>query len=285
MFSPSQHSLDGSKGGTGALRILVVEDDPSVCRALGRGLRSAGIETRITSALRDGIDNLDWCHVALVDLDLPDGCGTDLLRAVRLSSRRVRIAVCSGRLDADAIVAASGERPDAVFRKPLDLDRLLEWVNGPAESQHVPTAAPERAQVNALVVDDHPDSCEVLVRLLHKLQGPAECVHNGADALRYVAERAPAIVFLDWTMPHMSGLEVLRALRADPRNDDLTVVMYSALSDPAARAAALAAGAQAFVVKGRFDEIEAAVGVYLNPGPTAGRGNRGRRYLGIEMLS
>ena len=53
----------------------------------------------------------------------------------------------------------------------------------------------------------------------------------------------------------------------------------------AAPALYLAAGAQAFVVKGRFDEIEAAVGVYLNPGPTAGRGNRGRRYLGIEMLS
>jgi hypothetical protein len=51
------------------------------------------------------------------------------------------------------------------------------------------------------------------------------------------------------------------------------------------RSAALAAGAQAFVLKGRFDEIEAAVRVYLNPGPTARRGNRGRRYLGIEMVS
>jgi CheY-like chemotaxis protein len=281
-------TVDGSavgKDNTGTLCVLVVEDDPSVCRAIGRGLRSGGIETRFAATLREGMENLDRCHVALVDLDLPDGCGTDLLRAVRLGSRPVRVAVCSGRIDADAIVAASGERPAAVFRKPLDLDRLLEWVAGPPANQQVPVSPPEPAHVNALVVDDHPDSCDVLVRLLRKLHGPADCVENGADALRYVAERAPAIVFLDWLMPRMSGLEVLRALRADPRNDDVTVVVYSVLTDPAVRAAALAAGAQAFVVKGRFDEIEAAVGVYLNPGPSARRGNRGRRYLGIETLS
>jgi DNA-binding response OmpR family regulator len=288
MFTPPRHQLDGfpvASDDTGTPRVLIIDDDPSVCRAIGRGLRSGGIESFVASTLRDGIENLDRCDFALVDLDLPDGCGTDLLRTVRVNSRPVRVAVCSGRIDADAVVAASGEQPEAVFAKPVDLERLLAWVASPAASDSTAAAPPQPMKVNALIVDDHPDSCEILVRLLRKLHGPADCVDNGADAIRYVADRAPTIVFLDWMMPNMSGLEVLRALRADPRNDDVTVVMYSALTDPSVRAAALAAGAQAFVVKGHFDEIEAAVRTFRNPGPTAGHGNRGRRYLGVDTLS
>jgi CheY-like chemotaxis protein len=271
---PQPERFPVNKTDTRTPRVLVVEDDPSVCRALGRGLRSGGLKPCFASTLRDGIENLDQCDLALVDLDLPDGCGIDLLRAIRLGSRPIRAAVCSGRIDAEAVVAASGERPDAVFRKPLDLDRLLEWITDSAVSEPAPVAPREPTVVNALIVDDHPDSCDVLVRLLGKLHGRADCVHNGADALRYVANNPTAIVFLDWMMPEMSGLEVLRALRADARNDDLTVVIYSAMTDPTARAAALAAGAQAFVAKGRFDELEAAVRTYLDTGPSARRGNR-----------
>jgi CheY-like chemotaxis protein len=60
-------------------------------------------------------------------------------------------------------------------------------------------------------------------------------------------------------MPEMNGLDVLRTLRADPRFADLPVVMFSALSDPAIANEALRAGAQAFVVKGQFDQVMEAV--------------------------
>jgi CheY-like chemotaxis protein len=117
---------------------------------------------------------------------------------------------------------------------------------------------------NVLIVDDNLDSCRVLVRLIGRYNGPADCVDNGADALRYVADHPPKLVFLDWMMPEMSGLEVLRALRGEPmRFPALPVVMFWALSEPAVREAALAAGADDFIVKGRFDEVEAAVKKYV----------------------
>jgi DNA-binding NtrC family response regulator len=111
-----------------ALRVLVVEDDPSICRALGRWLRSAGIQHRFASTLREALQLLDACDAALLDLDLPDGCGTGFLQAVRRGALPIRVAVCSGRVDARAIVSASGERPDAMFAKPLDLELILAWV-------------------------------------------------------------------------------------------------------------------------------------------------------------
>src|SRR5215212_5021841 len=110
--------------------VLVVEDNDSVRTALARGLRSAGIEGVFASTLSEGIEKLDGCTVALVDLDLPDGLGVDLLQFIRQMPHPVRVAICSGTPDVETVVAASGQRPDALFRKPLDLDRLVAWIRG-----------------------------------------------------------------------------------------------------------------------------------------------------------
>jgi DNA-binding NtrC family response regulator len=71
---------------------------------------------------------LDRYKVVLVDLDLPDGLGTDLLRRIREDRLAVKTAIYTGLLNGKAIVDASGEQPDAFFQKPDDLDRLLQWV-------------------------------------------------------------------------------------------------------------------------------------------------------------
>ena len=110
------------------LRLLLVEDDPSVRRAMDRRLRASGVHAVLAATLGEGIAALDGCDIVIVDLNLPDGCGTDLLRLIRLASRPVRVAIYTGAADAEAIVARSGERPNALFRKPADLDRVLAWV-------------------------------------------------------------------------------------------------------------------------------------------------------------
>jgi DNA-binding NtrC family response regulator len=109
-------------------RLLIVEDDPAVRTALERVFRSAGIEPTFTASVKEGMARLDECEVALIDLKLPDGAGTELLRAIRLGSRRIRAAIYSGNEDAEEIVEASGERADAMFKKPTDFGRLLAWV-------------------------------------------------------------------------------------------------------------------------------------------------------------
>lgn len=70
---------------------------------------------------------------------------------------------------------------------------------------------------------------------------------DGADALEQVAERLPAVVVLDVTMPGLSGVDVVRALRAQGRT--LPVCMLSARDEVDDRVAGLAAGADDYVVK------------------------------------
>ncbi len=114
---------------------------------------------------------------------------------------------------------------------------------------------------NVLVVDDQPDLCTILVRLLGLMGHQAEGVLDGAAALAAVRSAPPDLVVLDVMMPGLSGLDVLRTMRSDDRTRAVPVVMYSALTDPETEHEARALGIGGYLVKSRstFEEIESVV--------------------------
>ncbi len=93
-----------------------------------------------------------------------------------------------------------------------------------------PGPAPLRSR-RVLVVDDEPPLAALIAQQLAPLGIEAVQVHSGAAALaRLRAEHFDAMT-LDVLMPGMSGLEVLRELRADPRLRELPVVFVSVSSN------------------------------------------------------
>ena len=73
---------------------------------------------------------------------------------------------------------------------------------------------------------------------------------NGKDALAYLEEAGPAdVMLLDWRMPELTGIEVLRRLRA--RGIATPVIFLTVLSDDIYEEAALAGGAVDFIDKSR----------------------------------
>jgi CheY-like chemotaxis protein len=68
-----------------------------------------------------------------------------------------------------------------------------------------------------LVVDDHPDTAEVLSVLFHMLGHEARCALRGRDALQIARDLDPDLILLDIGLPDITGYEVIRALRADTR--------------------------------------------------------------------
>jgi CheY-like chemotaxis protein len=119
-----------------------------------------------------------------------------------------------------------------------------------------------------LIVDDYPDLCTMMIRLLERCGHEATAVEDGAAALRFVRDTPPAMVLLDLMMPDMTGFDVLRAMRADPRTRDVPVVMYTAMDDANLRRQAMEMGAQDYLVKARssFDEFVAVVDRYAGEG-------------------
>ncbi|MGH6914148.1 MAG: response regulator, partial [Geminicoccales bacterium] len=76
-----------------------------------------------------------------------------------------------------------------------------------------------------------------------------DAVHDGAGALARLEERAYGLVIADWNMEPMSGLELLRRVRADPALESLPFIMVTTDNRPERMAAADEAGVSDCIIK------------------------------------
>ena len=120
-----------------------------------------------------------------------------------------------------------------------------------------------------LVVDDHPAMADTVAARLTADGHAVETAHSGELALASLRSRQADAVVLDVSMPGMSGLDVLRALRAEGLLPGLRVVMFSATDG--ARGESLRLGAVGFVLKDDADDLLRFVGQHPpdHTGPTA----------------
>jgi CheY-like chemotaxis protein len=110
--------------------VLVVEDDPAARRAITLILKGRGYVVSEAATVADALAALaarpDW---VLLDLMLPDGCGTRVLRHVAEQRLPSRVCVITG-CGPERVDEARALGPRAVFKKPVDVERLLAVLGG-----------------------------------------------------------------------------------------------------------------------------------------------------------
>ncbi len=117
---------------------------------------------------------------------------------------------------------------------------------------------------SVLVVDDSPESLEILSTLLEANGYDVRRANGGHEALAQVAARTPDLVLLDLHMADLDGLEVCRRLRRREGAPRLPVVFVSSERDPETKVEAFLAGAVDYVTKPfEFSEVVARVGSQL----------------------
>ena len=104
-----------------------------------------------------------------------------------------------------------------------------------------------------LIVDDEPQACMILARLIHHLGHDTAWKTGGVDALQYIEATPIDLLILDVMMPGMDGMEVLRRVRSDPKTSALPVVMFSAVADRNFIDEARRKGATDYWIKASFD--------------------------------
>lgn len=102
----------------------------------------------------------------------------------------------------------------------------------------------------ALVVDDSRTVRKILGDLLRAAGlDVLEAAHGRAALELLQTSPCPAVALLDWNMPEMNGLELVRALRAQPRYATMPILMVTTETELANIALALEAGANEYAMK------------------------------------
>jgi two-component system chemotaxis sensor kinase CheA len=135
-------------------------------------------------------------------------------------------------LDAQHLLSAATDRPAAM-----------------------PAAEPEAARRTVLVVDDQFTVRELQRSIMEASGYSVETARDGREAWeRLTASDGVALVLTDLEMPGMDGLELLAAIRRDPQMSSLPVVIVTSRAGGEDERLGMEAGADAYIVKERFDQ-------------------------------
>ena len=100
-----------------------------------------------------------------------------------------------------------------------------------------------------LVVEDEPDIAALIAYQLTREGLPVETAGSGSEALASVEREIPDLIVLDRMLPEISGDEVLKCLRSDPRTANIPVLVLTAKREERDRIEGLELGADDYLTK------------------------------------
>ena len=143
--------------------------------------------------------------------------------------------LCAGRKknlfligDTDELWACRNIIPNSaiteVFEKPVDVKMLIYAVD------NVARVADVQQRKTILLVDDDGDYLKLVNSWLSKKYNVA-LVNSGMQALTYLANNKPDLILLDYSMPVVSGPQVLEMIRSEPDTEDIPVIFLTGKDD------------------------------------------------------
>lgn len=108
-----------------------------------------------------------------------------------------------------------------------------------------------------LVVEDHPDMRELLIRQMQLMGFLVILARHGAEGVEKALREKPHLILMDIMMPGMDGWEATRRLRSNPETQDIPILAATALFRESELRACLEAGCNDYIVKPfSFQELE-----------------------------
>lgn len=224
-----------------AKKVLVVDDQAEFRETVVEWLRTHGFDVlEATNGLEALLQVKRGRPTAVVlDLAMPRLGGLDTLKWIRSFDAGITVIVVTGNPDRETHARALELGAAAVLLKPIDFDQLLGRLSS------IPTDAPPRASI--LVVDDDSETRALLGEFLTAQGYQVHAVGDAAAALRAVATTPFDVVLLDISMPGLSGVESIPAIRAIA--PDVKVIMVSGADRVELAKLSLARGAFDYVSK------------------------------------
>ena len=113
-------------------RLMIVDDDPNIRPILERFVRPLGFDVQYFDNGREALGRMHELlpDVAMVDLQMPELSGIDVLKAIRAEHPDCQVILMTGNASVDTAVEAVKAGALDYLSKPFDFDRLTELLNG-----------------------------------------------------------------------------------------------------------------------------------------------------------
>jgi PAS domain S-box-containing protein len=233
---------------------MLIEDNPIEAEHISGYLKELGSNNIIHHAtVKGALVKAAFLSpgVILLDLNLPDGYGLDLLSQLKADERTRNIPVIIISVEerkAEALkLGATGYLVKPFSQEDLhtELARVLTYLQ-PSESLRV-------AELNKTIMmaDDNEMVLEIVSDFMQSKGYKVVATRSGFELLAKIAAVRPDIVLMDIQMPGMDGLETIRQLRSNPNPQiaSVPIVAVTALAMTGDREKCLAAGANEYISK------------------------------------
>jgi Response regulators consisting of a CheY-like receiver domain and a winged-helix DNA-binding domain len=113
------------------MRVLLIEDDPNTSRSIETMLRKANFNVYATDLGEEGLDlaKLYDYDLIVLDINLPDMTGFEVLRKLRLAKVETPTLILSGQSEADDKIKGFGFGADDYMTKPFNRDELVARIH------------------------------------------------------------------------------------------------------------------------------------------------------------
>jgi signal transduction histidine kinase/CheY-like chemotaxis protein len=202
--------------------ILSIDDNPDSLELIRRSLEKDGFHVLTASSGQAGLELARRYRPDAITLDvmMPDLNGWQVLATLKADPDVNAIPVILLSVVENRDVGMALGAVDCLS-KPVDWIRLSSVLD-----RHAVVAK----QKSILIIEDDPDSSEIVVRLLSRSGWKIETATNGREALEKINASVPALIVLDLMMPVMDGFSFTEELRNHPQYRSIPIVVLTSKS-------------------------------------------------------
>lgn len=235
-------------------KILVIEDNVELRSKFYEIFFNKGYEVHCVPTAKEAFSVLteNQFSLILINYQLPDAHGIDLIKKIRDFDDQAKIILLyDQQLQPDEKQAVDSLRNVQIIKKDFstqDMMRaILDIVRVLTQQQEIPTPLSQYTKAAILVVDDNDEIRKTLETFLIKRGYAVRTAISGEDALLKIRTEKPHIVCLDFRMPGMDGIMVLRQIKR--LNEAIKVFMLTSAQDEYIVEQAKKEGACGYLIK------------------------------------
>lgn len=235
------------------MKALIIDDSSSIRRIFqGILLGSCGFSEVVQTVNgEDGLKELlhhhSEYHVVILDWFMPVMDGIEVLLALRDAKISIPVIICTSAHDKESIINAITAGANEYLIKPFEAGIMQAKVKKVLDEYNARINTCKHNRI--LIIDDSLIIREAIKRVLLKHDPTIDVVfaEDGAAALVVFAQQHFDVILLDWQMPKMDGIDVLKEIRKTDKH--IPVIMITGRSKIDDMVAAFDAGASNFITK------------------------------------